>query len=146
MVDEQNGGHGDVERDVLNAELSQLRELMTARLLDTNNLTEAIAYERKLLATGDAPLSAVERRLTVAEANQIAESLTGGAMHIVETQGKLELRGANAGSGVQLFPYLTTRTGVAATVMEYFASQGSRAPQRHHSTGWANRNAAATCT
>jgi len=59
-------------------------------------------------------------RLTVDEANQIAESLTDGAMHIVETQGRLELRGAAAGSGVQLFPYLTTRTGIAAAVMEYY--------------------------
>ncbi len=120
MVDEQNNGRSDVERDVQDAELSQLRELMTARLLDTNKLAEAIEHERQLLATGDIPLSAVEQPLTVAEANKIAESLTGGAMHIVETQGRLELRGASAGSGVQLFPYLTTRTGIAATVMEYY--------------------------
>ena len=120
MVDEQNNGRGDVERDVQDAELCRLREWMTACLLDTNKLAEAIAQERQLLATGDIPLSAVEQPLTVAEANKIAESLTGGAMHIVETQGRLELRGASAGSGVQLFPYLSTRTGIAAAVMEYY--------------------------
>ena len=120
MVDDQNYGHADVERDVQEAELCRLREWITARLLDTNKLAEAIEYERQLLATGGAPLSAVERRLTVDEANQIAESLTNSAMHIVETQGRLELRGASAGFGVQLFPYLTTRTGIAAAVMEYY--------------------------
>ncbi len=120
MDDDQNDGHGDVERDVQDVELCRLRELMTARLLSTNKLAKAIEHERQLLATGNIPAISIEQPLTVDEANKIAEGLTGGSMHVVETQGRMELRGAGAGSGVLLPIGLTSRSGIAAAVMEFY--------------------------
>lgn len=62
----------------------------------------------------------VNRRLTAAEANDIANKMSGGAISIVAAGDRLKLCGAKAGSGVLLFPYLTTRAGITAAVMEFY--------------------------
>lgn len=110
------GEYDDGSAEVFN----QLRVTLAARLLATNKLTEAIDLELQTMATAKHLPLEFEQPLTLAAANELANSLTCDAMSIVDVDGRMELRGAGAKSGVQLFPCLPTRAGIAAAVMEYY--------------------------
>ncbi|MBA4017743.1 MAG: hypothetical protein C0483_11265 [Pirellula sp.] len=81
---------------------------------------DAIEMRNRTMALSSPLPPPFNQNLTVDEANEIANALTDGAMSVVASNGKMELRGAAAGAGVPLFPFLTTRIGIAATVMEYY--------------------------
>lgn len=114
MEGEADGYHEDAK--VFN----ELRATLAARLLAANKPEEAVDIELQLAELAKRLPSSYESPVTVTEADNIACNLTGGAMRVEEVDGRMMLRGADAGSGVRLPRCLTTRAGIAAAIMEYY--------------------------